>query len=514
MSNDKVLMQVVKGAGLLFFGTLFVYIIKFIYRIIVSRYLGPSDYGLLSLGDGIFNIISLLAMLGLSAGGAVKFVSHYLGRNQLEKVKGTIISVFKVTIPFSILITILTIVFSQYISIGIFKNSELVPIVVIFSLAVPFYIFSNICANIFIAFKKVQYRNYLTALTRPISSIILIFLVVLFKGNIFHIALSFLISHILPFFLGFYLLEFKTFSLIKSKFKAKYNLKELISYSLPLFLSGFFLATMGWIDSFFLGALKTTYDVGIYSIALSLVSTLTIFISAFGKIYFPISSKLYAKKEYSRINSIYSSISRWIFLLCLPLFIIILIFAKDILVILFGSAYGVGAVALQILILAYLVKGFVGPAPEALMTLNKTKLLFYVNSIMAVLNMIFNYFLIPLLGVMGAAIATSSSIIIRECIFFLIVKCELNFSFDLKIYTKYFISALIPSFLIYFTKSFFNEINLIILIMLIIIYGILYGIFLRLLLSFTDDDLFIVNAIEKKTKVNLSFIKKFINIKK
>ena len=104
MSNEKVLQQVAKGAGLLFMGTFFVYFLKFIYRLVVSRYLGPADYGLLALGEGVLNIAFLFAILGLPS-GAIKFISHYLGEKSAEKVKGTICSVFKIVVPFSILIT-------------------------------------------------------------------------------------------------------------------------------------------------------------------------------------------------------------------------------------------------------------------------------------------------------------------------------------------------------------------------------------------------------------------------
>ena len=95
MSDKKILKQLAKGSGLLFMGTSLVYIIKFIYRIIVSRYLGPSDYGLLSLGEGVLNISFLLALFGLNS-GVVKFISHYLGIGQPHKIKGTIISVLKI----------------------------------------------------------------------------------------------------------------------------------------------------------------------------------------------------------------------------------------------------------------------------------------------------------------------------------------------------------------------------------------------------------------------------------
>ncbi|MEW5896869.1 MAG: oligosaccharide flippase family protein [Nanoarchaeota archaeon] len=157
--NNKILQEIVKGAGLLFTGTLIVYIIKFLYRIIVSRYLGPSGYGLLSLADSVINLAFLFALMGIPP-GIVKYVAHYLGENQLEKAKGMILASFKITIPLSIMITTAIIIFSEYIAIGIFHQEELSMVLVIFALALPFYAITNNLNGIFFAFKKIVYPYF------------------------------------------------------------------------------------------------------------------------------------------------------------------------------------------------------------------------------------------------------------------------------------------------------------------------------------------------------------------
>jgi O-antigen/teichoic acid export membrane protein len=508
MSN-KTLQEIAKGAGLVFVGTFTIYLLKFIYRLIVSRYLGPSDYGLLSLGDGILNIAFLFSIIGLSS-GLLKYVPHYIGKDNLEKVKGMIITTFKIVIPLSFIITIGIIVFSDYIAIGIFNNARLGLILIILALAVPFYATSNLLTGIFMAFKKVQYRNYLNAFMRPFSALIIVMIIIFLKGNIYHIAGALLLSHILTSLLGFYLLEFKTFPIIKSKIRAIYNYKKILAFSLPLFFSDIFMSFMGWIDTFFLGVFKTTTDVGIYNVVLPLVSTLTIFLSAFGNIFLPISSELYAKNDHKEIARTYSSVSRWMFILSLPVLFTVLFFSEEILKILFGEAYISGAFALQILILAYFARVVAGPAPQALMTFNKTKLLFYINSIAAIINFVLNYILIPKYGLIGAAIATAPSLLFRDCTLFIFAKVKLQFKYSLKLYFKYFVSAISPILIIFFFIKEKIEINLFTLIMIIIVYLIIYFTLLIILQSFTEDDLMIICAIEKKTGISLKLIKKLI----
>lgn len=506
-SHNNNLKKLANGAGLFFIGTLVIFLSKFIYRIIVSRYLGPTSYGLLALGDAALNIALLFTTLGLSS-GVTKFVSHYISEGKLERIKGTILSTFKMVIPLSLIVTILIIIFSKYIAIGIFNNKDFVGVLIIFTLAVPFFTLSNILTNIFLSFHKIRYRNHINVLARAILSIILVTLIIIFKGNIYLIAIATLISHIVPAFLGVYLLEWKTFSVIRTKIKANYNYKELFRFSLPLFFSGIFTSSLGWIDTFFLGALKTASDVGIYNIALSLVSTLTIFLSAFSNIFFPISSELYAKGLLKEITQIYSSITRWMFILSFPILIIIFFFPEKILSLLFGSVYSQGGLSLQILIVAYFFKIFVGPASETLMTYHKTKYLFYLNTGIAILNVALNYLLIPDFGILGAAIATSTSIILRDGIAFLIVRKKLALYFRKKEYFKCIFCGLMPLLLIRLIID--KGSNWAIFLLGIIIYVLLYLFFLVLFSSFVQDDLIIIEIIEKKTGFNLNLIKRYM----
>lgn len=509
MSHEKVLQQVAKGAGLLFVGMIISDVIKFIYRVILSRYLGPSDYGLVSIGEGVLNIALLFSVLGLQL-GAVKFIAQFIGEDNLEKIKGTIRSTFRIIIPASVVITTLIIIFSQYISIGIFHETKLIPIIIIFALSVPFASTNNTLASIFVALKRIDYWTYLSAFVRPFSLILFTLIIIFLEKDVTLIALASLFSYAISGIFGMFLLEFKTISVIRSKIEIASNYKELLSFSFPLFLSGVFVVIMGWIDTFFLGALRSSAEAGIYSIAFTLVNTLTVLISAFASIFLPISSELQAKKEFIQMAKIYEIISRWMFLLCFPILLIILVFPKDILTILYGSSYSTGYIALQILIIGTFTRAILGPAPKVLMVFDKTKILFYTNIIAATINILLNYLLIPKYSLIGAASATLTSLLLRDIALFILARKNIHFTYPLHSYFKYFISAIIPLVIIFIISKYIT-VNLFTLLGIIIIYIILYALSLVLFKSFTKDDIIIIEAVEKKTGVSLAKIKKIIS---
>ncbi|NQV78098.1 MAG: flippase [Lutibacter sp.] len=509
MKKETYLHQIVGGASLLFLGVIITYFIKFLIRIILSRYLGPSEYGLLALGDAVVNIGLTISLFGLTA-GATKYIPHYLEKKKLGKVKGIIISIIKITTITSVLLTIMIIFLSDYISLMIFKNVQFKNILPIFALVIPFFTLANVFSNIFLAFKKVKYQNILWVFGRSFTYFIFIIIIVLFNKNLKMVVYSYLLSQIIPFLMGIYLLEWKTFSIFRSKIVAIYEYRRLLKFSLPLFISNFFIQLMGWIDSIFLGVLKTSYDVGIYNAILPLVGTITIFLSVLGNMFLPISSELHTKNEFNKITNTYISISRWLFILSAPISMFFFIFPKEIITVVFGASYVQGYMILRILIASYFIKVILGPSSQTLITFNKTKILLYINLISMMINLLMNYILIQKYGILGAAIATSISILLREIILFMIVKRKLDLHFKFDLYYKYLISIALPLILIKIIIQNIEAITWFILMICFISYHIIYLLMLYFLNSFSKSDLIIIELIENKKGISLNRIKKYL----
>jgi len=502
--QKKDLQNIAKGAGFLFAGTLMVYVLKFFYRLLVSRYLGPSDYGLLSLGEAIANVAIIFTTLGLSF-GIIKLIPHYLSRDDPARVRGMILAILKISGLMSIFVAIVTILFSQYIAIGIFHKPLFVPIIIITAITIPFFTVTNSISNIFLAFQRVNYQNLINVAGRGFILLLLTVVAIAYDGKLFWIAVAYLFSHISSLIIGLYFLIRKKIFMISSEIKPKYEYYQLISFSFPIFLSGIFVQIMGWVDTLFLSALKEASEVGIYNAALPLVSTLSIFVSVVGNIFLPTASSLYAKNKTEKVAGLYATVSRWTFLSGLPIMLFMIFFSKQILTILFGAEYRTGHIALQILIGAYFLRLSFGPSSQALMMFNETKKIFYINSFAAVVNVILNYLLIPPYSMMGAAIATTGSIIIQEGLIFWIAKKKLGFVFSLKMYARYLLSGLIGISIIYWMSTHMST-NALTISVLALTYSTMYFIMLIMLGGFREEDLVIIQAIEKKFHINLNIL--------
>ena len=60
------LRSITKGAGLVFIGIIFADFLSYLNRLVIGRWLGPGEYGLISLGLAVLGILTTLSMLGLN----------------------------------------------------------------------------------------------------------------------------------------------------------------------------------------------------------------------------------------------------------------------------------------------------------------------------------------------------------------------------------------------------------------------------------------------------------------
>src|SRR3989344_4213864 len=505
--NDG-LTNIARGAGILFFGSLVLYLFGFVQKLLLSRYLGPSDFGLLSLGMMVVNITALLATLGTN-NGIIKYIVEYNVANDMPRLKGTVYAATKLAFLFSSFSSIIFIIFAKFIAITFFHNEQFVPLLIIFSLSIPFFTITKLIGKSFIAFKKPEYSLTSSLIGREGLLILLIGIVILISGSVVHIAFAFLLSAIIGLAVNFFFLEKKVVPIFTSKEKPIMEYKKLLQFSLPLFLSAIFLDVMGWADTFLLGYFKDAAAVGIYNVALAISSSIIIFLASFSRIAFPILTELRTKMDPLEVGKIFTVITRWIFLLSCPFLILFLSFPKTIIGILFGNEYISAYPAAIMLILGSFISVVTGPTVEVLKSFDKVKFIFWVNISAAAINIIFNVILIPTYGLLGAASSTAFSVILKEAIIWIKVRQIVPFALPLSYYLKYLAGALLPLGGVWVFLSLVDvQLQLFSFSALCAVFLITYAFLVVLFGGIGKEDKDILLLIEKKFKLDLRLFKK------
>ncbi len=364
--HDESLLKVAKGAGIVFIGIAVGMLSAYITVLIIARFLGPKDYGLISLASAVTTIASTVVLIGMPE-GVVRFISFYRGRGESRKIKGVIVSAIQIVLPLSIVASFTIFFFSDSISL-IFKERELVPILRIFSVGIPFYVLFNIFNYAIGGFQEMKYVVLVRDIFQNIFRLLILVSVLILGWGIYGAAFAYTFAIICAPFVAFFYLN-KIFPFWEKK--TVLTKRELLSYSWPLMFAGMLGLVMGWIDTLMLGYFLTAKDVGIYRASLATARLLKIVPSSFISIFFPVVTELYSKGMHEEIKDTNYAVTKWIFMIVLPLVMLMVLFSDDVLNILYGSAYIRGAYAFCILTLSYFFISIMFPTGQIIKTVGE-----------------------------------------------------------------------------------------------------------------------------------------------
>lgn len=503
------LRKIAKGAGVGFIGSFIGIFFGYISRVIIARWLGPSDYGLISLGFAAMTIGVTISLVGLPQ-GTKRYIGFYKGRGDRERIKGTIISALKISFPISIILAISVFLKANWIAVHVFNEPNFTPVLRIFCVAIPFMVLSRNFIAATVGFQDLRYRVYVNNLFLNIFKLIAIVIFLFLGYGVLGAAWGWAFAVILMPFLAFYFLEKRVFSILDRKVKSVSMKRELFSFSFPLIFAGWAGLIMSWTDTLMLGYFSTAGTVGIYNAAMPTAKLLKIVLGSVGTIFMPVVSELYSRNAIHDLKKTYGAVTKWIFSLVMPLFLLMVLFSNWILKIMFGSEFVVGSTALSILAFGYLIICIVGPTGQLLQAYGRTRVLMGCSFIGAGTNIVLNYFLIQIYGLIGAALATSASLILVNIIHLLLVYRITKMQPFGTVYLKPLFASLISVSIVYVITRYLIGVSFFSLIGMFFVFLFVYFLLLLILRSFGKEDLTIMRAIDQRLGTKSSFVRKII----
>ena len=292
----------------------------------------------------------------------------------------------------------------------------------------------------------------------------------------------------------FYLLR-KQINFVWSKISLK-NIVLLSKQTLPFLVATLMVQIYMSTDSVMLQFMKGEEVVGLYNAAYK-ISFLLLLISGFinGAI-FPLMSVAYKKnREYfSKLIKFYARI---LGLFIIPIAIGGFIFAKEIIILLYGQSYTGGILALSILIFVPVFMFINTALGSALISSGNERIVMNSTIVAATLNVVLNFLLIPSYSLYGAAVAT----IIAQIATFVYCYFAQRIILKIDILSIYFFKPLVASFLMA-TVLYYLPANLFLLTK-VGIGALIYVIILFMLKGIQLSDIYLIRQVLSKSKTTV-----------
>jgi len=193
----------------------------------------------------------------------------------------------------------------------------------------------------------------------------------------------------------------KSFGSTTPKYEKNFYL-NLLKSALPISFSLFIIGLYANVCIFLLSLLRGDYETGIYSAMMKIGVLLLLPNSILQTAFFP---ELSRSVLYGNFNALQKKYILTNFLVGSFVIVGTFGFAEDILLVLYGSRYVVGATILRILLFSTLVSYFSAILTVAALVFDRQKDLLRITIIGLIISIISNYILIQNLGAIGSAIA-------------------------------------------------------------------------------------------------------------
>jgi len=443
--GKKVASEAITSFGGMSAGSVF----RYLFSILMARWLGPYWLGIYSIGNAVTRIGEIFGIMGLD-NGVLRYVSREKEKN--NKVKNSIYSSIKMGFVSSIFVGILIYFSSNWIAfrfdnvfIGItqfpFIEISFLPTVIkVYAATLPFTVTTLIASFATQGFKILKYKVFVNQIVNPFTLLLTMMFSYIFFGTKIAILAPTVFSAIIGFFLIlFYLKRFVNIS-IKKVINAKIDTK-ILKFSLPLMFVSAIGIIMHWIDVFMISIIKDPSAVGMYHPIERTAGLIRMILFAFAGIFAPLFSQYFYQNNSEKMKEIYQLSTKWIFAVSLPLFIFLIIFSSEMLM-LFGNEFD-NELALRILATGIMIQAFFGLGSSSLSMSGFSNVNLFNVLVALIVNIVMNIILIPEHGIIGAAFGTAIALFFISFLRFFENYYILNLNiFSLKLLKPFFAGAL------------------------------------------------------------------------
>ncbi len=478
-----------KTLSFLYLGQILGAIITIITFIYVTRYLGPSNYGIYVFAIGFSALVGAVGNFGIGSFMS-KNLSEFSYKKNTDGISKTISASYILMLIVATVLTVIGVGISGVLSNSFASNIQISYITLsIAALIIFFSMIQNINVHALAGFsggKQAAATSISVDVIQLVSIVLLLKLGYGVNGAVFGILLGNIIGSILAvYFILKIARSYTGFKLIRPN---KKMLSVAFNFSFPLAINNILNTAMQNFSILFLGFYVTSAVIGNYGAALKGLNFAAISYGTMSMVVLPLFSKINTEKESKQKNNSYTKTMVYSLVLTLPFIIFISAMATPAVELLLSNKYSLAPLYLALITLGVAINLISYYLGSILTSKGLTKKMLKYNIISVITQLILLLILAPSYGVLGVIIPVFIiGSILNDILLILAVRNNLSLKIN---YIPIFLATL-ASLLLYFPLelSFFSANIILQLISGFIITIIFYPIFLMLLRVITKEDI-------------------------
>jgi O-antigen/teichoic acid export membrane protein len=382
---------------------------------VYTHYFSTSEFGVFSLVSAFWFFAAVFYLYGMETSFQKFYIESIKTGDRSLIFSNTIIQITTTSVIFSCIIYLLSGQIS-YLLTGTYEHGILIKIVSVLLFVDSLSRFPMIAINAEQRAKIYTFINISGVIVNLLFNIL--FIVVLRKG-IEYIFYAQIISYLYIFAISF--------ASVNKVFKAGIDIqtvKNLTKFAHSFLYYGLFLISLDIVDRFFLSHFYDESTVGVYSACYRIGMVMNLLISGFRTAWIPFFMNM---KDKENNKEIFSKVFSYFVYAGMLLFLIIALFANDLVQIHIGSFYLIlakdywsGLVIIPYILLAYFLFGLYTNLNIASYFENKIRYLIISSGCGFAANILLNILLIPPYGIIGAALSTMASYLVMFIVLYIL----------------------------------------------------------------------------------------------
>ncbi|MFZ0686503.1 MAG: flippase [Terriglobales bacterium] len=416
-----------RHSAVFFAGTLFTAAAGYLFKVYLARVLGAEALGIYALGMTIVGFFGIFNGLGLPQ-AAVRFVAAYSATEQWQRLHGFLRRSFGLLAIGNIVLGAAMLGAGPWLARNLYHAPALIPYLHLFAGILILGAFTTFMGQVLAGYRDVALRTVITNfIGSPLNIVFAIAFITLGFG-----LRGYLLAQVASAATVVLLLLAAAWRLTPVHAKQVPDTsvpmeREVFWFSAAVFGVSILEFILSQSDKILLGAFLDVRQVGIYSVAATMVAFVPIALQSVNQIFSPTIADLHARGEHALLGRLFQTLTKWILGSTVPLAVVMIVFSKPLLR-LFGAAFEEGWLVLTVGTVGQLVNAGVGSVGYLLLMSGNQARLIRVQVVMALFMIAATIGFVRPLGMAGVALAAALTNALSNYLYLRQVRAALQLS--------------------------------------------------------------------------------------